>query len=352
MVDAQDRPVRVLIVDDSVVVRRVMARVLQEDARFEITGTVSNAAQALASVIEAPVDLVLLDVEMAGESGLAVLPKLLAEDRKLRVVILSGTCREGSEAALRALSMGASDVVTKPQAGHFSSSFVDNLIERLLDLARSDARKRVASDGPGASALRLRPVGGQIRALAIGGSTGGIGAMTRILADLPPRIGVPIFITQHLPPSFQALFASQLAKVTKLPVVIGSHHLPVKPDVIHVATGQAHLTVERTSGNQTRIVDSAEATGHGAFPSVDPMLRSVGAAYGSGACGIILSGMGRDGLAGADALVDSGGWMIAQDAESSAVWGMPGSVARAGLASAIRAPQDIAAMVIERLFLA
>lgn len=341
-------PARVLIVDDSVVVRRIIARALADDPRFIVCGAVSSAAQALGFLAQTPVDLILLDVEMAGESGLAILPRLLAQDRRIRVVILSGMYREGSEAALRALAIGASDVVAKPRAGHFSAEFVDTLVERLISFLPGDGRIRRAPRTAG-SKLRLRPLGGQVRAVGIGGSTGGIGAVMSVLAGLPGRIGVPVFITQHLPPNFQALFASQIAKVAPLEVTCAEDHALVRPDTIYVATGEAHLTVERSADGQVRIAYSLETTAHAAFPSVDPMLGSLGKVYGQGACGILLSGMGRDGLAGATDLVGAGGWVIAQDEESSSVWGMPGSVAKAGLVSAVDKPAEIAALLCRHL---
>jgi len=343
-------PSRVLIVDDSVVVRRIIARALADDPRFIVSGAVSSAAQALEFLEQGPVDLILLDVEMAGESGLAVLPRLLAQDSRIRVVILSGMYREGSEAALRALAIGASDVVAKPRAGHFSAEFVDILIERLLMLVPGNAR---VEEAPRTSERkpRLRPLGGQVRAIGIGGSTGGIGAVMTLLGELPERIGVPVFITQHLPPNFQALFASQIAKATGLAVTCAEHHAPVRPDTIHVATGDAHLAVERAPDGHVRVAHSLEATAHAAFPSVDPMLASLGNVYGPGACGVLLSGMGRDGLSGATDLVGSGGWIVAQDEESSSVWGMPGSVAKAGLVSAVDKPAEIAALLCRHLAL-
>ncbi|WP_443971135.1 chemotaxis protein CheB [Sphingobium sp. CR28] len=342
-------PARVLIVDDSVVVRRIISRALADDPRFIVCGAVSSAAQALGFLEQTPVDLILLDVEMAGESGLAVLPRLLAQDRSIRVVILSGMYREGSEAALRALAIGASDVVAKPRAGHFSTEFVDTLVERLLLLVPGDTRTGPTTPRTAAVKPRLLPLGGQVRAIGIGGSTGGIGAVMSVLAGLPARIGVPVFITQHLPPNFQALFASQIAKVAPLEVTCAEDRALVRPDTIYVATGEAHLTVERSADGQVRIAYSLEATAHAAFPSVDPMLGSLGKVYGQGACGILLSGMGRDGLAGATHLVGAGGWIMAQDEESSSVWGMPGSVAKAGLVSAVDKPAEIAALLCRHL---
>ncbi len=339
------RSINVLIVDDSVVVRRVMAKVLGEDPRFTVTGTVSSGAQALEFVRIRPVELVLLDMQMPGLDGLQVLPKLLADRGKVQVVLLSGNCREGSELALQALALGASDVVAKPSAGHFSDTFVEHLIDRLIHLVPSAERSRTPERLDETTA-RLRPMGQMVRAVAIGGSTGGISAMMTLLAGLEKNAGFPIFITQHLPATFQALFAEQLRRATQLPVVIAQDGMKVQPGTIHVAPGGAHLSLRKDHRGQVAIALTNERCLHGSYPAVDPMFAGLARVYGAGACGVILSGMGRDGLAGAQAIAEEGGWLIAQDHESSAVWGMPGSVAKAGLASAIMPPACIADLII------
>ena len=341
------RPIDVLIVDDSVVVRRIMAKVLAADKRFTVTGAVSSGDQAIEFVRTQPVDLVLLDMQMPGLDGLQVLPHLLASERRPHVVLLSGACREGSEIALQALAIGASDVVAKPSAGHFSDQFVEHLLDRLIHLVPATERSRTPERVDQASA-RLRPAGTLVRAVGIGGSTGGISAMITLITGLEQVTGLPIFITQHLPANFQALFAEQLRRATHLPVAIAEDGMPVRPGTIHVAPGRAHLSLGKTARGQVVIRLSNERCLHGSFPAVDPMFMALARVYGAGACGVILSGMGRDGLAGAHAIVEAGGWVIAQDHESSAVWGMPGSVAKAGLASAILPPASIAGLILEQ----
>ncbi|BAK65073.1 chemotaxis response regulator protein-glutamate methylesterase [Sphingobium sp. SYK-6] len=341
------RPVDVLIVDDSVVVRRIMAKVLAADDRFSVTGAVSSGTQAIDFVRNQPVDLVLLDMQMPGMDGLEVLPRLLASERKVQVVLLSGTCREGSEIALQALAMGASDVVAKPSAGHFSDNFVEHLLDRLGHLVPAPERNRTPERIDEESA-RLRPLGTMVRAVGVGGSTGGISAIMTLLSGLNPGNAFPIFITQHLPANFQPLFAEQLHRATQRPVVIAEEGLPVRAGVIHVAPGNAHLSLVREARGRVTIRLSRERCLHGSFPAVDPMFLAMARVYGPGACGVILSGMGRDGLAGAHAIIEAGGWMIAQDHASSAVWGMPGSVARAGLASAILPPGSIGELILDQ----
>lgn len=344
---SRHRPTQVLIVDDSVVVRRVMSRALASDGRFEVAGAVPNGAQALDFVGREPVDLVLLDIEMPGLNGLEVLRNLLSLQKRAQVVLLSGSCKEGSEIALQALALGASDVVAKPSAGHFSDHFIEHLLDRLVHLAPSAERNRTPEQADEERA-RLRPLGSLVRAVAIGASTGGISAIISVIKGLEETPNFPIFVTQHLPASFQPLLAEQLRRVTALPVVLAEHAMPVRAGTIHLAPGTAHLSLGKGARGQALIRLSDERCLHASFPAVDPMFSAIAAIYGRGACGVILSGMGRDGLAGAQAIVEVEGWMIAQDHVSSSVWGMPGSVVKSGLASAILPPTGIADLIIQQ----
>jgi two-component system, chemotaxis family, protein-glutamate methylesterase/glutaminase len=339
--------VNVLIVDDSVVVRRVMVKCLGDDPRFRVKGAVANGALALDFVRSDPVEIVLLDMNMPGEDGLSVLAKLVAHDRDLHVVLLSATCREGSDVALQALALGAADVIAKPAAGHFSPAFIEHLRDRLLHLVPAAERARTP-EMVDQTAARLRPLGATVRAVGIGASTGGIGAVTAVMAGFETRLPIPIFVTQHLPANFQPLFADQLRRATHLPVVIAEDGMDVRPGTVYVAPGRAHLSLERKPSGAIALRHSSEPCLHGGFPAVDPMFRALARIYGAGACGVLLSGMGRDGLAGAQAIVEAGGWMIAQDHGSSAVWGMPGSVVKAGLASAILPPGQIAHAILRQ----
>ncbi|MBO9579858.1 MAG: response regulator [Sphingobium sp.] len=338
---------QVLIVDDSVVVRRIMAKVLAEDSRFTIAGAVASGEQAVEFAHARHVDLVLLDMNLPGEDGLSVLGKILSHDRETLVVLLSAALREGSDMALKALAMGASDVIAKPAAGHFSPSFIAHLRDRLHHLTPAAERARTPELDDQAAA-RLRPLGTVVRAVAIGGSTGGISSLTAVMAGFKGHVPVPIFITQHLPANFQPLFAEQLRRTTHLPVVIADDGIEVKAGTVYIAPGTAHLSLYRSATGLIAIKHSKEACLHGGYPAVDPMFRAIGNVYGTGACGVILSGMGRDGLAGAQAIAAAGGWLIAQDHATSAVWGMPGSVAKAGLASAILPPNAIAQTILRQ----
>jgi len=338
---------QVLIVDDSVVVRRIMSKVLEEDPRFTVAAAVASGEQAVEFAHTRHVDLVLLDMNLPGEDGLSVLGKILSHDHETQVVLLSASLREGSDVALKALAMGASDVIAKPAAGHFSPSFIEHLRDRLHHLTPAAERARTPEQEDQTTA-RLRPLGTVVRAVAIGGSTGGIGSVTAVMSGFKGRVPVPIFITQHLPANFQPLFADQLRRATHLPVVIADDGIEVKAGTVYIAPGTAHLSLYRSATGLITIRHSKEACLHGGFPAVDPMFRAISNIYGVGACGVILSGMGRDGLAGARAIAEAGGWLIAQDHATSAVWGMPGSVAKAGLASAILPPNVIAQTILQQ----
>ncbi|MBU0556139.1 MAG: response regulator [Alphaproteobacteria bacterium] len=339
--------IEVLIVDDSLVVRRILSRVLEQDARFRVAGAVASGAQALEFVAHNRVDLVLLDIDMPGLDGLQVLPRLLDAGKRRQVVLISGSCSEGSEVALQALALGAGDVVAKPSAGHFSAQFVEHLLDRLVHLAPATERSRTPEQIDQANA-RLRPLGTLVRAVAIGASTGGISAILSVIRGLEESATFPIFITQHLPASFQPLLAEQLRRATRLPVVLAEQAMPVQPGTIHVAPGTAHLSLGKGPRGNVLIRLSNQRCLHGSYPAVDPMFTALARHYGRGACGVILSGMGRDGLAGAQAIVGAEGWMVAQDHQTSAVWGMPGSVVKGGLASAILPPAGIAELILRQ----
>lgn len=343
--------IRVMIVDDSLVARRVLQRILEEDGRFVVTGCHSGANDAIAALATTSCDIILLDLEMPDRSGVDSLPEMLATERDAKVVILSGHHAEDGSVAIAALAAGARDVMTKPIAGHFGPAFAAALADRLL--AIFTGQDRVAWTGETASrrVTALPGITHAPRAVGIGASTGGIHALTAFLAALDQTpampIPAPIFVTQHLPADFLPFFAEQLRRQARLPVHIAEDAMPVLPGNLYVAPGQAHLTVVRRPSHRVVIRLSRATSRHGAFPAVDPMLASLAQVYGERTCGLIFSGMGRDGLAGAEAVVCSGGSVIAQDSASSVVWGMPGAVVDAGLACLTASPERAARSLID-----
>lgn len=338
-------PIRTLVVDDSVVVRTLIDRMLGGDDGFTILHKTGTAQQAIAYLTDHDVDLVLLDIEMPGQSGLAALPDMLAANPDTKVVILSGRCDVGSAAAVEALALGASDILSKPTGG-FTDAFCEALIERLNRLFTHGS----PLPQPVAPVVRdaAKPAAAPIACLGIGASTGGIHALAQLLQGMKAPLGVPILLTQHLPLSFTHYFAQQLARMTTLPVKVAVTGEVLAPDVIYVAPGDANLRLRHALHGRVAIALSPERTPTGNLPGVDPMFASMAAIYGPGAAGIVLTGMGRDGLEGAREIVAAGGWIVAQDEASSVVWGMPGSVVGAGLTCNILEPLAMMDYVAQR----
>lgn len=333
-----------MIVDDSMVARAVLSRMIHSDPEFEIVGVAGTAEDAIVALGHVSVDVVLLDLEMPGAGGLKSIPGILKAANGAQVLIVSSLAEEGAEETVAALALGAADTLPKPGTGRFNGRFSEVLLGKLRALA-ADPREvsRSAPDAP--RAVPLRPLSdGAIRLLAIGASTGGIHALATFFAKLPPQIGVPILVTQHLPPPFMTVFARQLATAAGREALVAEDGMRLLPDRIVVAPGDAHMIVEQI-GDKLIVRLSKVKASSGCMPSVDPMLASAGDVLGSSALGIVLTGMGRDGLEGSRRLVAKGGAVIAQDEASSAVWGMPRSVADAGLASAILPPDKIARRV-------
>jgi two-component system chemotaxis response regulator CheB len=278
---------------------------------------------------------------MPGGSGLDALPQIVEVGRGARVLVVSSTAENGAEATVQALALGAADTMPKPGAGLFGGRFADTLGERLRRLGRVGAVDRNAP-APASGTLRLREVSDwQPACIAIGASTGGIHAINEFLAQLPECTGVPLLVTQHLPALFMPYFARQLEASCGRPARVVRQDDALEDDHIHVAPGDAHLTLMRRAGKVRVRLDTAPAAS-GCLPSVDPMLASVADVYGRGGVAVMLSGMGRDGLIGSGALVGSGGVVLAQDRVSSAIWGMPRAVSEAGLATAVLPPSDLA----------
>ena len=329
-------PLRLMIVDDSQVARAVLSRMLAAFADFEIVATAGDAGEALRLLPLTEVDIVLLDLEMPGESGIEALPEIVKLGRGARVLIVSSFCDRASEAAVEALAPGAAETLPKPGAESFSGRFSEILADRLRRMGRREQPAAIAS-APEA----------KLGCVAIGASTGGLHAVSALLRALPKRIGVPILITQHLPAVFVPFFARQLEAASGRVVRIAEEGMALVAEEIVLAPGDAHIRLEQRGAKVLVRLDRAAAAG-GCLPSVDVMLDSVAGTYGRAALGVMLSGMGRDGLAGSRELVARGGTMLAQDRQSCAVWGMPRAVAEAGLACAVLPPAELAARIAAR----
>lgn len=341
---AAPRRGRVLIVDDSAVARAVFGRATAESSRLEVVGSVPTAAAALAFLVDHEVDLVILDIQMPGRDGLVALPDLLAASAGAKVLIVSAAAGEGAAATIQALALGAADTLVKPAPGERAGRFEADLVDKLQRLLTPEAPQ-----GGDPLAAAPAPVPSEaFQIVAIGASTGGIHALSHLLRALPASFTPPLLVTQHLPASFIPYFANQLAVLAGRPCDVATDRLRIRPGRIVVAPGDAHLRCVSIGEGWGAVRLSREPVRSGCLPSVDPMFDSLADCFGPRALGVVLSGMGRDGTEGAKRLAAAGGCVVAQDEASSAVWGMPGSVAAAGIASALLEPQAIGRLIATR----
>ncbi|MGO4410760.1 protein-glutamate methylesterase/protein-glutamine glutaminase [Brevundimonas sp. M-11_2] len=340
--------IKVMIVDDSAVVRGIVRRLLDADPQLEVAAVASNGEMALKALRQHRVDVVLLDIEMPVMGGLDALRRIVVEHPSVKVIMVSTLTRRNAEISLEALRMGAADYVAKPEAGIAAATeFGRDLIAKVKALAASrGSRPVVAPLSPHRPAANLgmrhgraqRPM---VRALGIGASTGGPPALLKMFRALQGAgARQPILVTQHMPATFTALLAEQIERAAGRPCAEGRDGEPVQPGRIYVAPGGWHMTVENGPTSPVIRLDQG-APEHFCRPAVDPMLRSLAAVYGDGAVAAILTGMGADGALGCEAVARAGGRFITQDRATSAVWGMPAAAAATGLAEAVLPLDDI-----------
>ena len=335
-------PVRVMVVDDSLVARTVLSRIVEGEPDFEIVAKATTGEMAIQRLSETATDVILLDLEMPGMGGMGALPRILELARDAKVLVVSSLTERGAQATLSALSIGAADTLLKPRSGEFDAAYARTLVNKIRALA-----PRGIGPGPGrpirtdAVAETARPARGEPLALAIGASTGGIHALCLLLGALPRSFALPILVVQHLPASFMTTLARQLSTASGRPASVAESDTALVPGEILVAPGTGHMVVRRTAGRLVTGV-AHHAAPSGCTPSVDPLFETLADATGGRALGVVLSGMGRDGVIGAERLVRAGGTLLAQDAATSAVWGMPRAVAEAGLTAMLGAPEALA----------
>lgn len=342
-------PVRVMIIDDSLTVRTAFSRIVDNDPKLRVVSTVSNAERAIAILREKPVDIVLLDLQMPGMSGLDALPEILSTAKGAQVLVVSSLTSDGAEHSVAALAMGAADTMPKPPSGGFDETYRKSLLDRIHALGGIDTGedRRVAPLAPPPGSAQ--PNSGRRKppeVLAIGGSTGAIHALNILLRGLPRSFDLPILVTQHLPASFIPVFARQVELASARRTRIADDGTPITRGEIAIAGAEGHMIVRREQQALVARV-SRSPVRNGCKPSVDPMLASLADATDGHAIAVILSGMGRDGVEGAAKLAQAGGSVLAQDEASSAVWGMPGAVVKEGIASAICSPEALVNKISE-----
>jgi two-component system chemotaxis response regulator CheB len=341
-----------MVVDDSVVVRGVFGRIIDAEPGMTVATTAVNGRAAVEAIAQVDVDVVLLDVEMPEMDGLAALPKLLAARPGVRVIMASSLTAQGAAVTMTALGLGAADFVHKPVAKGGTSSIDSvgrDLVAKIRALGQRTADRqapRVVASAPQVATIsRLTSrADGAPRVLAIASSTGGPNALADLLAGLPADFALPILVTQHMPPVFTALLAERLTRDGRRPCVEAKDGDLIAPGRVYIAPGDYHLTVRTQERLPYVRLLQTEPENH-CRPAADPMFRSVATVFGADTIAVVLTGMGEDGRRGCEAIVREGGRVLVQDQESSVVWGMPGAVAEAGLASQILPLNQLAAHV-------
>ena len=350
--------IRVMVVDDSLVIRGLISRVLKEDPHIDIVASVSNGEKAVERVRQGDVDVVVLDIEMPVMDGLTALPLMLKEQPDLVVIMASTLTTRNANVSLQALKAGATDYIPKPTSNKDlfnAEDFRRELIGKVKALGGAAKRTKLAgaqTAARGATSAGSVKLPFELRAqspvsprvVAIASSTGGPIALQKALEQIGPGLRVPIVITQHMPPMFTGLLATNLARETGIPCKEAETGDLLVPGQALIAPGDHHMLVKR-DGNSVRVVLTQGPPENFCRPAADPMYRSLIDVYRSSILAVVLTGMGSDGEKGCRAVADAGGTVIAQDEATSVVWGMPAAVARANICHAVLPIQQIGAKV-------
>ncbi|OJU26027.1 MAG: chemotaxis response regulator protein-glutamate methylesterase [Nitrobacter sp. 62-13] len=366
----RQEPLRVMVVDDSVVIRGLISRWIEAEPDMMVAASLRTGLDAVSQVERANPDVVVLDIEMPGLDGISALPQLLAKKPDLIIIMASTLTRRNAEISFKAMSLGAADYIPKPESTREIAAadiFKHDLIQKIRNLAAKRRRPAavaappLAPHEPAPSPAQAAPAPAQPapalrsfsllppRVLLIGSSTGGPQALMTLVAGIGPVIDtVPVLITQHMPPTFTTILAEHLARVAGRPVQEGVHEEAVKPGRIYIAPGGRHMRVVRKGMGGVIALDDGPPVNF-CKPAVDPLFTSAIDIWQGGILAVILTGMGSDGMRGGKQIVAAGGSVIAQDEASSVVWGMPGAAAQAGICAAVLPLQQIAPKLV-RLF--
>lgn len=365
-------PYRVMVVDDSAVIRGLLTRALETDTTIKVVTTVGNGQLAIDALArpDNDIEVIVLDIEMPVMDGLTALPRLLQTKPGVAVIMASTLTLKGASVSMKAMSLGASDYVPKPTTTGAISAAADfkaDLVGKVKSWAQAGRRKRgIAAPSPtdagpaapaapkrlyGAQPVKLRDMPPLLKpdCLVIGSSTGGPQALFKMFQSIGKITHLPVFVTQHMPATFTTILAEHLGQAAGMQSAEAKDGEAVVPGRIYVAPGDYHMVVEGTA-TQRVVRLNKNPPENFCRPAVDPMLRSIAKVYGAKTLFVMLTGMGQDGLKGAQELINAGGTVIAQDEPSSVVWGMPGAVATAGLCSAVLPLADIGPFVKKTIF--
>ncbi len=359
-------PIKVMIIDDSAIIRGLVSRWIEVEKDLVVVGVGVQGKDGVARAARLDPDIIILDIEMPEMDGITALPLLIKAVPGVRVIMASTLSKAGAEVTIRALSLGATDYIPKPDAGNIAGA--EEYKRELFAKLRALGQKRPKSYGntPSSAAPRtftpsvinnnakhnskfaLKPINtkSKIDAVFIGSSTGGPEALQKVVKGLAKKVNVPVFITQHMPVLFTKILAEHLTKNCGAEVFEAEHNMMAKNGSFYLAAGGKHMTLMRTPAG-LRIQLNEDPPENFCRPAVDPMFRSAAQIFGDRALAVILTGMGQDGKAGAQILTNAGANLITQDEASSVVWGMPGAATNAGLSCSVQPIDNIATTIID-----
>jgi len=344
--------IRILVVDDSVVIRRLLCDTLAKDPELDVLASAGDGRIALAKISQLHPDLVTLDVEMPVMNGLEALAEIRKAHPRLPVIMFSTLTERGAAATLDALSLGASDYATKPSNTGSPDAAIEAVRAELIPKIKAlcpNSSPKLKTLPPPRPAVPVRPrLKRPIEIVAIGTSTGGPNALGEVLPRIPQDLPVPIVIVQHMPPIFTHLLAERLSHQSKIPIAEGRAGVNLEPGHAWIAPGNFHMTVAR-AGTYWRLNLNQEPPQHSCRPAVDVLFRSVAAEYRANVLGVVMTGMGSDGVRGAQQIREAGGEVIIQDEASAVVWGMPGLVYAAGQADGVYPLDQLAVEITRRV---